>query len=272
MPRPKKISTEPEKTRELKVFSIQRKKMQFHILGASPLVYNSVAMHTMGEILIPAEKMTKSEKEITFKHEPLIEYRESTYRRLQSENGQTRLLLPSIMFKAAVADVAKRVPGNATTTALKQLVWVHNPYVDLYGTPKMFMRMVRIPATGSLDIRITAIVPFWYCSVDLTFVVPQLSPDSMSNLMMAAGMLNGVGDYRQQKGAGSYGQFELVNPDDARVTRIKKENMKVQDEALREPEFWDQTTETLMHHFETEAQRRELRPRDRLQLDEEAEA
>jgi len=157
--------------------------------------------------------------------------------------------------------VAKRIPG-ATKAEVKQLVEVKGTYTDVYGAPLFFMRLVRnSDINHTPDIRTRAILPRWYCVITVEFVQPQLNADAIVSLVGAAGMLNGVGDWRQQKGSGNYGQFEIVKPDDPRIKVLKKEGMKAQDQALQEPVAYDKLTEDLFAHYQHEVERRELEPK-----------
>jgi hypothetical protein len=133
-------------------------------------------------------------------------------------------------------------------TQVGRLVWVKGYSVHLYGVPKLFMTTVRsADINRTPDIRTRAIVPEWACKVTVEFVRPHLSAKSMTHLMAAAGIISGVGDFRQEKGKGNFGQFSIVNPDDATYQRIiQTGGWEPQDEALRHPEYYDDETRELM--------------------------
>jgi hypothetical protein len=96
--------------------------------------------------------------------------------------------------------------------------------------------------------------------VTIRYAVPQLTPKGIANLMSAAGMLIGVGDWRNEKGAGSYGQFEIVTPTDARyVQALKHGGRKQQQAALDEPSCYDDETESLLRWYNDEVSKKGLK-------------
>jgi hypothetical protein len=97
------------------------------------------------------------------------------------------------------------------------------------------------------DIRTRAILPRWACAIRINFVQPQLSERNVVHLLAAAGVLCGIGDFRQEKGAGSYGQFRIADgPDDPEFVEIVQSGgREAQDAALANPETYDNETASL---------------------------
>jgi hypothetical protein len=93
--------------------------------------------------------------------------------------------------------------------------------------------------------------------VTFRFAMPLLTEGQVANLLAMAGVLRGVGGWRQEKGSASYGQFELVSQDNPDFKRICKTGGRAaQDAALKDPEFYDGDTEELFRWFEAEVSRR----------------
>jgi hypothetical protein len=224
-----------------------------HILGATPFIYNAMSAKAKQELLKPKGRKTAAEKASSLKHVPQREYRESVYRRRDADNGPTRLLIPARMFKAAIVEAAKDMPG-ATAAQLRRLLWVEGDMLDLYGVPQILASVVRnSDMNRTPDIRTRAIVPQWAATIQVRYVQPQLSLDTVGKLVGAAGILNGVGDWRQQKGSGNYGQFRVVGEDDPQFqSLVRNGGMAAQDEALTDPEYYDQETEELLAWFDGE--------------------
>lgn len=241
---------------EIERVAIKQQTITFHVLGRTPLVYNAMSAKSKEALLFPARKKTSAEKATSLKHNPIVEFRNSTYRRKQDQEGPTRLLAPATWFKAAMADAATKIEG-ATKSGIKQLTYVEGDYIDLYGVPQLLMSVVRsADMNRTPDVRTRAIVPQWYCQVRVSFITPQLSASAVAQLFAGAGLINAVGDWRVQKG-GAYGQFEIVEANDERVKSLLKHGgMKFQDAALAEPICYDQETESLLEFFNEELNRR----------------
>lgn len=224
--------------------------VELQILGTTPLIYNVPSAKMMQQLLLPPGKKTPGEKATTLKHEPYREFVDSTMRRRVNETGPTRLLVPPKWFKGAVSDVAIRLPG-VTKAAMEQLVSPIGDSFDLYGIPQIFMAVVRnSDMNRTPDVRTRAIIPEWTCRIKFKYVKPQINAETFMTLMGNAGILNGVGDFRQQKGAGAYGSFEIVAPTDRRVKHLMETiDMATQDEALAEPLPYDSATEDLLNWF-----------------------
>jgi hypothetical protein len=76
---------------------------------------------------------------------------------------------------------------------------------------------------------------------------------SVVNLFAAAGVLSGVGDWRNEKGSGTFGQFMLVDPDNELFRRIVETGGRdVQIAAMANPTAYDRETEELLAWFEVE--------------------
>lgn len=256
---------------EVQFSTIKTASASFTILGKTPLVYNAMSEKARMELLNGGHRKTSAEKATTLKHDPFAEYRNSVYRLRNGEEGSTRLLAPSRWFKGAMAEVAKRVVGSSTAE-MKQLVWVEGDMNPLYGVPQLFMSVVRNAGINSTpDIRTRAIVPQWYCVVTINFVQPNITSQALFTLLSSAGVLNGVGDFRQQKGAGNYGQFEVVRDDDKRISALRKIGaMKAQDAALKNPQPYDQETEQMLSWHLDHLRKRDM-TRDEEDYDEAAE-
>ena len=96
--------------------------------------------------------------------------------------------------------------------------------------------------------------------ITVAFPVPILKEAVVSQLFAAAGMIQGVGDWRPEKGSGTFGQFELVDPDDERFRNlVETAGRAVQIEAMQEAAPYDEETAELLSWFVDEADRRGFR-------------
>lgn len=110
------------------------------------------------------------------------------------------------------------------------------------------------------DIRTRAFLPRWCAEVDIAFVTPTLSVHSVVSLLSNAGVIVGIGDFRQEKGRGSYGCFSVHGDDlgDWSDTwdEITAESREVQEAAMAKPEAADDETEELLGMLEDERAKR----------------
>lgn len=241
---------------EVNILEITQGKITFFIRGQTPLILNSMSQKAMHELLMPKGRKTAADKAQSLKHNPLEEYRGSVYRTRQND-APTRLVFPSSAFKKSMGTAALDIPG-AKKAQIGRLVWVVGDTVEVYGVPQLFMSVVRsADMNHTPDVRTRAILPEWACRITVQFVKPAINEQSICNLLAAAGVTVGIGDFRQEKGAGNYGQFQLVSDNDKDYARIVKTGgLKAQDAALEDPEMYDIETEQLYTWFNAEMMRR----------------
>jgi hypothetical protein len=240
---------------EIQVLKIETGSMEFCVLGRTPLILNAMSQKAKQTILLPGLKKNAAEKASTLKHSPLDEFRASAYRS-KDDKSATRLLILATAFKGALRSAALDMPG-AAKAQIGRLTYVNGDYVPIFGRPQLIMSVTRSADINKTpDVRTRCIVPQWACRVAVTFVKPILREQAVANLLAAAGIMRGVGDWRPEKGSGSYGQFALVDSDDADFVRIMKIGRKEQDAALDDPECYDNETAELLSWYKAEAARR----------------
>lgn len=241
---------------EVVIVEMARGVMDFCIVGKSPLILNRMAEKARMELLAPKGRKTAADKAGSLKHDPLEEFRASPYT-MASASAPTLLAVLPTAFKAAMASAALDLPG-AKKAQIGRLVSVEWDKMPLYGIPKLFMAVTRSADINKTpDIRTRAIVPEWACMLRVTFMKPILREQSVVNLLAAAGELSGIGDWRQQKGSGSFGSFRLASADDPEFLRIVEGGGRAaQQQAMDNPEPYDQETSDLMNWFGVEMRRR----------------
>lgn len=241
---------------EVSIVEVTKKTLKMCILGTRPLILNRMSEKTWRELLLPRGKKNAAEKASTMKHSPLDEYRASAYKS-SDDSDPTLLMLMSSAFKGAMKTAALDLPGTKKTQ-IGRLTWVEGDYVHIYGIPQIFMSITRsADMNRTPDVRTRAIVPQWAALVSVTYVSPLLRDTAVMNLIAAAGIQSGVGDWRQEKGSGNYGAFEPVSADNAEFNHILKTGGRAaQIEALESPCAYDDETEELLAWYDVEAKRR----------------
>ena len=151
---------------------------------------------------------------------------------------------------------ALRLPGVARTE-VDQLVFVEGYTVSVFGAPQLKMDMVRMADRARTpDIRTRAAIPRWACKISIRHTLPLLNAQSAANLLAGGGMLAGVGDFRQEKGKGNFGLFELVDANDTAWHQIAAQGRAAQAAAMEDPDPFDEETEELLAWFEEETKKR----------------
>lgn len=241
---------------EIIIQTVDKGSLEFCILGTSPLIMNRMSQKVWFELLAPKGKKTAVEKSSSLKHDPIKEFRDSPYRMADPKAPTLLAILPTA-FKRAMGTAALDTPG-AKKAQIGRLVYVEGEQLPVYGVPKVFMAITRsADMNRTPDVRTRAILPEWACRLRITFTKPILREQSISNLLAAAGFQSGVGDWRQEKGSGSYGSFELVSADNADFKRIvATQGRKAQTEAMENPLAHNDETSEMLAWFNVEIKRR----------------
>lgn len=244
-----------EKETTISIAPLKRASVKLRIVGTTPLFQNRMANKVKQGLLVGTKKKTKSEK-AAIKHDPLREFRDSAE---ILPNGPTALGLRVVAVKAAMCTAALETEG-LTKTSSQRLIFMPGDFFSLYGTPTLRMDVTRsADINRTADVRTRAFLPKWGAEVTIQFIIPQLSISSIVALLCNAGVLVGVGDYRQEKGKGAFGSFRVLgegDEDDEWNDLVANHARPAQEAALADPALADRDTEDLMAFYNTESKRR----------------
>lgn len=245
-----------KKETEIQVLKIETGEVRFCVLGTTPMIMNRMSEKARFQLLAPAGKKNAAEKAATMKHDPMAEFRASPYTD-DDDDAPTFLTHLATAFKGALKCAALDIPG-ANKSQIGRLSWVNGERVAVYGVPQIMMSVVRSADINKTpDIRSRVIIPQWACTVSITFVKPILNEQMVCNLFAAAGIMQGVSDWRPGKGSGTYGQFELVGEEDPRYLHvIKRGGRAAQIAGMDDPTPYDRETEEMLAWYEVESKRR----------------
>jgi hypothetical protein len=241
---------------EILIRPVETKALDVYIVGTTPLIMNRMSQKTWFELLAPKGKKSTAEKASSLKHDPLQEFRASPYI-MQDPRSAALLGVMCSGFKKAMGTAALRSPG-VKKTEINQLVYVEGEFAEVFGIPKVFMAITRsADMSKTPDVRTRALLPEWACKLSVKFASPALRATSVANLLSTAGVLSGIGDWRQEKGSGSFGSFKLVERDDPDYLRIvKTQGRKAQQAAMDAPEAYNDETSEMLAWFDVEIKRR----------------
>lgn len=244
-----------KKPATIEISPLREETIRFALLGKTPLIAHDFSQKARQELLFPGGRKTEADRQAFLKHDPREEYRESV--RVLDE-GPTAIVYPTGAFKGAMMTAALDLPGPAKAQ-IGRLVQVEGEWVHLYGVPVLGMDMVRnSDAKRTPDVRTRAYQPEWACVIDVTFQKTMgLNRTKIANLLAAAGKTIGVGDWRPEKGKGTYGQWKIVDQNDEAFKRTLKEGgREAQLAAIEDPAFFDDAAEELFNWFYAELGRR----------------
>lgn len=239
---------------------VQTRQIEVAIIGTSPLILNRMSQKAQHELLLPRGRKTAADKASQLKHDPIEEFQASPYR--LPDGDPTLLAVMASALKGAMMTAALDLPG-AKKAQIGRLVYVQDDYLPVFGLPKLFMSIVRsADMNRTPDVRTRAIVPTWGAVATIRFVAPILNQTSVMNLIVAAGTIAGIGDWRPEKGKGSYGQFRVVaTTDDPEFQAIVDAGGRAaQIAAMEAPKPYDGETEDLLAWFDEEVAARGRTP------------
>lgn len=250
------MATKSKSSDEIQIIQINTGTITVAVVGSTPLILNRMSEKAKRELLMPAPKKTAADKAANLKHNPMDEFRASPVT-LRDESEPTLLAVPATAFKGSMRTAALDLPG-AKKSQIGRLTYIPGEFVGIYGIPKIYSTIVRsADMNRTPDVRTRCIVPKWAALMNITFVKPIMREQAIANLLAAAGITVGVGDFRPEKGAGNYGQFEVVGADDSRLIELMRTGGRAQQiEAMANPEAYDEDTEELLSWFDVEVRRR----------------
>jgi len=243
----------------LEIQPLKRGRIKLRMMGTTPLYFNSMSSKAMRDLLIGGGKKTAAQRK-DIKHNPEREFRDSVYKK---SFGETLLCFPAPGVKGAMATAALETDG-ITKTSVQRLIFLPQTHVQIWGKPQLKIDMVRSADMNKTpDMRTRAYLPRWCAEVDIAYVQPTLSQYSIVSLLTNAGSIVGIGDFRQEKGRGSFGTFAVLTEDSMgdyqnEWDELMKEGRDVQQEALDNPEYADEQTNELMQFLDEERARRDI--------------
>lgn len=241
---------------EIVIQAIRTQTIQFCVLGTSPLICNRMSQKVWMELLAPAGRKSAATKASTMKHDPLKEFSNSPYI-IDDKSSAAMIGTMSSGFKKGMGVAALRSEG-VKKTEINQLVYVEGMLTEVFGIPQVFMSITRSADMNKTpDVRTRAIIPEWACTLTVTFATPALRETSIANLLASAGVVSGIGDWRQEKGSGSFGSYKLVERTDKDFVRIcKTMGRKAQQAAFDNPTAYNDETSEMLAWFDVELRRR----------------
>ena len=235
---------------------IKQGQIKIRLIGQTPMYFNSMSAKAKRDLLVGAGRKTAAEKK-EIKHNPEQEFADSMHTQAK---GDTLLCFPAAGVKGAMATAALETAG-VNKTSVNRLIFLPQTNINIWGKPYLKIDVVRsADMNRTPDMRTRAYLPNWCAEVEIRFATPNFSARSISSLVQNAGQLIGLGDFRQEKGRGSFGTFSIAGEELGEYQEIWDELMEegraVQELARDNPECADQETAELMQFLQEERLRR----------------
>ena len=251
------IVKKPTAPATMEIHALKQGRIKLRMIGQTPMYFNSMGAKAWRDLLVGGGKKTAAEKK-NIKHNPEQEFRDSVYKK---STGDTHLCFPAAGVKGAMATAALETEG-IKKTSVQRLIFLPESQIQIWGKPYLKMDIVRSADMNKTpDVRTRAYLPNWCAEVDIKFVTPTLSAFSIVSLLQNAGTIVGIGDFRQEKGRGSYGTFSVASSEDMGDQQeiwddITQEAREVQELAMEHPECADDQTREFMQFIQEERLRR----------------
>jgi hypothetical protein len=243
-------------TGTLQIDALKQGRIRLRLIGTTPMYMNSMSIKAKRDLLLGGGKKTAAQKK-ELKHDPESEFRASAHTK---RKGDTFLCFPAPGVKSAMATAALETAG-VTKSSVQRLIFLPEQKIQVWGKPYLKMDVVRsADMNRTPDIRTRCYLPRWVAEVDIAYTMPTLSAHAIISLLANAGAIVGLGDFRQEKGRGSYGTFAVAGDELGDWadywSEITQEGRAVQQAAMDNPECADDDTLELMDILNEERQRR----------------
>ncbi len=242
------------------VIEVAQEVNQFFILGTTPLIMNRLAEKARHELLMPRGRKNAAERATTLKHDPYEEFRAAAHL-VEGDLAPTLLGIPAASFKRAMAKAALDLAGT-NKSQIDRLLYVKGNKISVWGVPHLLMAIVRSADMAKTpDVRSRPILPTWACEISVHYTQPLIKPEAISRLLVAAGITIGVGDWRQEKGSGNFGLWELVGEKNQAVYDeiVATGGRAAQQAAFDSPIPYDRDTADLLTWFNDELRVRRVK-------------
>ena len=217
------------------IHQIEKRYTRLRIIGETGLYMNSMSAKAKRDLLLGAARKPAAEKK-EIKHNPEEEFVDSCY--INGTNG-SYLSFPSTGIKRGMATAALETAG-VTKASINRGIYVVGEHINVWGKPYMNMSVVRSSDINRTpDIRTRAKLPNWCTEVTVRYINPTFSQLDITALLVNAGTLCGLGDWRIEKG-GPMGGYRIVQTkDDQKIfdRLVKEEGDTCQKLALENPEI-----------------------------------
>ena len=181
--------------------------MTVPIIGTSPLIVHAWGRKAIGEMLDKHMNPDRTKKETESRREAKDIYED--FLGSMVVDRERNMAIPSPAPKKAMLSACRFIP-NVHMVNLTQAVFVEGEFSALYGQPKVRIDPVRVGMFPNrvADIRTRAEFETWAAVLQISFIPSVIKAEDIGNLLMWAGRVSGIGEWRPEKN-GSFGTFTV---------------------------------------------------------------
>lgn len=195
----------PKKSQALEIPAPKFKKVSVQIKGISPLVFHRFSEKAKKQIQDKQGKKAKGGRAV---RNPQAEYKASYY-----YDSSGKIVMPPRWFKTSMVGAA-RFLDDVPMTLIRGAIFVHGNkegWIPVkYKEERMREDVVKI-GRGTSDFRYRGELIDWEANLLIEYDSEVFSAEQVLNLLMRAGLQQGVGEMRpEQKSGDMFGRFEIV--------------------------------------------------------------
>lgn len=237
------------------VTQLDQHETTFLLEGQTGLVCHRMGAKAKQTLLVGGRRKTAADK-LQLKHDPVAEFRDS----MSIDHGyhpHSHVTFDAMAVKSAMATAALVVSGIRKTD-VQRMIYIPDDRIPIFGIPRLRMDIVRSADIGRTpDVRTRAYFAEWATVITVRYSHPVLNETTVSNLLHNAGVVAGIGDWRQEKGKGSFGTFRIAAVGDRSLLPDKSLlDADAQWDAINNPEAANAETSQLLMDFHSEVESR----------------
>ena len=213
------MAKKKEKNQIIEIEKPKKKIIRFLIIGDTPINIHRLGKKAKQELEDRGKKKASARKIRNYEEEFMdsLYFIDANGNEIESPKKitkSTRIGFPASGLKKAMVSAARNFK-NVTMAEIRGKFFVLGRFIEIKGTPKQdgFWRRIggKGPGTGTPDWGIRAKVEKWSSVITVRYVENWMTPESIANLLDAAGFCVGLGEDRPDKTGNDAGMWHIAS-------------------------------------------------------------
>lgn len=190
---------------QIEIVDFKKAVVSFKIVGVTPLIMNKFSQKSLNMIL--EKQMKKAGKGKEAKN-PEELFKES----IHWFNDGIRIGFPVSGFKEGMVRASKQLGMIMIDTRGKfHILADEGDLVEIQSNPPKFRQDHVKIGMGTTDVRIRAeFEAGWTTTLKIVYYENSISIEQLAQLINIAGFSSGIGEWRPERGSGSFGLYEIA--------------------------------------------------------------